>query len=226
MSSQFIMPAMPDQKIVRKEGESLLNRSNDYKITSEDSYIASWSLVEAHDKAIARIGEIFDPFVSGLFKLHKMAVELRSGFVQPLIASKSALLVKRQDYSREQERIKRLADEAAAEKLRAAQAKELEKQAKRLEKTGDADSAAVLREEAKTLPTPKLPPTAAVPKQAGSVVKTRWLFEITDPEKVDRLYCSPDEKKIRKIVDALGDKAPIEGIRIWKETKEHSRSSS
>jgi peroxiredoxin family protein len=225
MSSQFIMPAVPTTSAIRKEGESLVDRARDLCIRDEDSYVASWAMVQAHDAAIGRVSAVFDPFVSGLNKLHKMAVELRDGFIKPLVLSKTSLLDRRSMFRQEQERIKKDQDAKAALALQAQQKKDLEKLAKKEQKAGNVEAAETLREEAKNVPLPAMAPTAAVPKQAGAVIRERWTFEITDPDKVEREYCSPDATKIRKVVEALGDKAKISGIRIWKDTKEHSRSA-
>lgn len=222
----FTMPIVPKQKDLIKQGTSLIDRSKTLKVKDEDSYIAAWSLVEAHDRAIVKVAEVFDPFVSGLHKMHKAAVALRDGFIKPLSESKSRLLAARVSYRNEQERLRKLEDEKKAEALRLQQKKELEREAKKTEKAGDVETAAVLREEAATLPLPMFASAPAVPKTAGSFTRKRWLFEITDPDKVEREYCEPDESKIRKVVDALGDKAPISGLRIWEEEKEHSRSAS
>lgn len=222
--NQFIMPTQPDQKIVRKEVDSLISIAQKLEIKDEDGYIASWAIVGRHDDAMKRVTEVFGPFVQGLHQLHKMAVELRDSFIRPIAVSKNRLLDARSDFRQEQERLKKLEDEAKAAKLQAEQKKELERVAKELAKAGEKEAAAVVREEAKNVPLPVIAPTAAVPKLDGSVIKTRWVFSIDDPDAVERLYCSPDEKKIRKIVEALGDKANLKGVRVWKETKEHSRA--
>lgn len=223
--NDFIMPAVPKQDAIRKESQSLMERSGGLVIHDEDGYLASWALVEHHDLAMQRISATFDPFVSGLHKLHKMAVELRDSFLRPIAVSKQSLLTRRAEYRLEQERLKKLEDEKQAAALQALQKKELERLAKKTEKAGDAEAAAVLREEAKTVPLPVMAPTAAVPVQSGSVIKARWTFEIIEPDKVEREYCDPSSTKIRKVVEALGDKAKISGIRIWKDVKEHSRSA-
>lgn len=224
MIEQFTLPVVPKTAIIQKESSSLLERSRDLKIENEDGYLAAWALVGKHDEALERIKQVFDPFVLGLNKLHKMACDLRRGFIEPLECSKSSLLTTRAVYRFEQERLKKIEDDKRAAELQAQQKKELEREAKKLQKAGDNEAAEVLREEAKIVPLPVMAPTAAVPQSAGSVIRQRWTFDVIDADKVEREYCEPSMTKIRKVVEALGDKARISGIRIYKEVKEHSRS--
>jgi hypothetical protein len=56
-----------------------------------------------------------------------------------------------------------------------------------------------------------------------ATVRRHWAFEIVDPEAVPRLYCSPDERKIRETVEALKEAAEIPGVRVFEETKVQSR---
>ena len=218
------IPTMPDQKALEKSTAPLLEQTKKYEIKSEDHFIASWTLIERHDAAIKKIEETFDPFVSGLHNLHKMAIKLRDNFLKPIVESKKALLGKRMLYRGLQEEAKRKADEAAAKILQQQTQRELERQAKAVEKKGDSETAEVLREHAAAVPLQFFSSAPAVPVQAGSVVRERWVFEIVDPAAVEREYCSPDEKLIRPVVEALGPACKISGLKIEREKKEHSRS--
>jgi len=221
---KFEVPKIPDTKQADQLSKSLLGQSVNLKIKDEDTFIASWALVERHDAAIAKVEEMFNPFVSGLHSLHKMAVELRDQFLTPLRQSKKILLDRRQVYRQEQDLIAKKKADEEAERLRKAQAKDLEKEAKQLERKGDIETAAVLREQASIMPAPVVPIVSAVPKLAGSVVKTSWKFSVENEALVPAEYRIVDEKKIRAVVNALGDKANIPGVKIWSETAEHSRA--
>jgi hypothetical protein len=221
---QFTLPSTPDQKQAAVLVKSLTKQAENYQITDEDGFIASWSLVERHDQAIAKIGEWFNPFVDGLYKLHKMAIALRAQFLDPIVASKRALLGERQSYRTKQNRLAQEKADRDAETLRQAQAKELQKEAKKEERAGNVEVATVLREQAKTLPPPVVPVMPATPKQEGSVVKKSWKFRIDNEAIVPNEYRTVDESKIRKVVNALGDKANIAGVSVWEEEKEHSRA--
>lgn len=224
MSTQFALPAQPDQRQATTLVKNLTAQSADLKIRDEDDFIASWSLIERHDQAIAKIGEWFDPFVKGLHEMHKMAIALRDQFLKPVVASKDRLLGERKNYRIEQERKARIAADRKAEELRKLQAKELTQEAKKLERAGDVETATVLREQAKTMPAPAVPVAAAVTKQAGSVLKASWKFAVENEAIVPHEYFTLDESKIRRVVNALGDKANIPGVTVWQETDEHSRA--
>ena len=221
---EWKIPQAPDRKAIAKRAAPLLEQSKNYEIKSEDHFVASWTIVTRHDEAIAKIEEMFDPFVSGLHKLHKMAIAMRDEFLKPIVESKKALLGKRMLYRGLQEAAKKKADEAAALVLQKQTQKELERQAKAVEKKGDSETAEVLREHAAAVPLQFFSSGPAVPKQEGSVIKERWVFEIVDPAAVEREYCSPDPKLIRPVVEALGPACKISGLKITKEEKEHSRS--
>jgi predicted RNA-binding protein with RPS1 domain len=217
----FALPAIPDQR----EATALVKKLQDpIDIKTEDEYLASWAIVQRHDEVIVKISEMFDPFVDGLHKLHKMAVSLRAGFLDPVVHSKKMWLSRRLTYSQVKEAAEKRLRDAAADALRKQQMKDLEKDAKKLEKQGETEAAAVVREQAATLPTPQLPIMPAVPKQAGSVTRTTWKFEIDNADEIPREFCDPNPTKIRKVVEALGDKCKIPGVRVWQETSEHSRA--
>jgi len=222
--AEFKLPKIPDQKKLSSQIAPLVDQSKSLVITTEDHFVASWALIERHDHAIKRVGEIFDPFVSGLHNLHKMAVGLRDQFLKPIVISKQELLAKRSVYRREQERIAAETRKKAAELLQKEAAKELTREAKKLEKRGDTEAAGVLFDQAKSVPLPAIAPSApATPKQSGSVITKRWKWRIVNPDEVQREYCDPTPSKITKVVTALGDKAPIKGIEIWQEESEISR---
>jgi hypothetical protein len=221
---QFALPTIPNQKEASTLVRSTMNEAAGLAIKDEDGFIASWALVDRHDQAIKKIEEMFNPFVDGLHKLHKMAIGLRDQFLIPVKQSKNAILGARQTYRIEQERLKKIEADKQAEILRKAQAKEMEKEAKKLEKTGDVEAAQVVREQAAVMPAPVVPIAPATPKQEGSVVKKTWKFAVDNEALVPIEYRTIDESKIRKVVNALGDKAGIPGVHIWQETSEHSRA--
>lgn len=218
------IPEIPAEKALSKETTPLLGQANSLVIKSEDHFIASWAVVQQIDAAIMRVEAAFDPFVAGLYKLHKLAIKMRDSFVDPLYAAKQRLMTLRRAYREEQEEIKRKADEAAAEAIRKAQQKELERAAKSAEKQGQPEVAMALREEKASVRLTYFNPTPAVPKQEGSVIRERWVFEIIDPAAVEREYCSPDPKLIRPVVERLGPAAKISGIKIELEKSESSRT--
>src|SRR6267142_4983979 len=152
--AEFKLPAVPNLTQANKLSVPIIDQARDLAIKDDDSYIASWALIERHDQAIAKVGEWFDPFVSGLNQLHKMAVALRAQFIDPLVASKNRLLAERKRHRTEQDVIAQKKRDADAEILRKQEAAALLKEAKKIEKSGDVETATVLREQAATLPAP------------------------------------------------------------------------
>ena len=88
-------------------------------------------------------------------------------------------------------------------------------QAAALEKTGQRKAANELL--AKPIETAPIRPSGP-PKIAGLSSRKRWTFEITDATKIPREYLVPDEKKIRKIVEAMGAETKIDGVRAYQTT--------
>lgn len=233
----FELGTIPDQKKADELTKELLE--HDFEITDDDMYIASWPIVQKHDEVLELLtkgkqGFIgFDSFVNGLYKLHKSAVQLRAQFVDPVERSKRKWLERRRIYADKKAAEKKKADEAAAEALRKQEAAQLEKDAKKFEKRGDVESAAVLREQAKTMPAPTIPWSRPLPKQEGEVETPRWEFAVDDFEKVPDAYKLLDhtkkgereliESKIRAIVSKLGDKMAIPGVRVWSSKSVSSR---
>ena len=129
---EFKIPVVPDQRQLLATSKPLLALADSFKITTEEHFVAGWGIVERLDQAIARVGESFNPFVQGLYKMHKMAVKLRAQFLDPLEAAKRFVLEERQRYREEQEELKRREPERAARALQQQQKKELLREAKHL----------------------------------------------------------------------------------------------
>lgn len=57
---------------------------------------------------------------------------------------------------------------------------------------------------------------AEATKVSGVSFVTKWCFEVNDPDAVPKEFTMPDEVKIRRRVEALGESANIPGVRVWK----------
>lgn len=220
------MPMIRAQKEIEKQNSSLLKTAGGFLITTEDHFNAAWILVQNLDAAMRRVADTFDPIVSAAHKLHKMVKAVRDGFYDPLDEAKEALMKRRYAYREQQEQIRRDAEAKLAAGLQAQQKKDLEKQAKAAERTGNLQFAAVLREQKEAVPLPVIKSEPAVPKNEGSVIRERWIYTIVDPAAVEREFCSPDDKLIRPVVEALGPACKISGLKIEKDVSEHSRRVS
>lgn len=56
---------------------------------------------------------------------------------------------------------------------------------------------------------------------ATTTMIEKWTFEVTAPEEVDRLLCSPDDKKIQSLID--GGIREIKGVRVFNKFIQSSR---
>jgi hypothetical protein len=241
MSETFAMTTQPDPRAAEQLSKPILGQK--FEIVDDDTLIAAGSVVRRHDEVIKKLTEGdgekflgFDGFVNGLYKMHKASVQLRAQFVQPLLDSKTAWLKRIQAFTTKREAEAARTRELAAETLRKEEAKALEKDAKKLQRQGEAEAAAVLREQAATLPVPTLPVERATPRLPGSVETPVWKFSVADYSKVPMAYRTLDpmkktereiiDSKIRAVVAKLGNTLPIEGVEVWNENKLSFRSEA
>src|ERR1700731_1724888 len=167
-TKDFDPPTVPDQAKAGAIVKKLNIAPANVVLKDQEDFDGSWAVIQRHDEALAAIGEMFDPFVDGLHKLHKMAVGLRAKFLDPVVASKKLWLRARITYSEAAAARKKKEDDEAAERIRKANAAVLVADAKKAEKRGDVETATVLREQAKTMPAPSMPSAPAVTRPAGS----------------------------------------------------------
>jgi hypothetical protein len=221
---KYEVPERPKEALLEKRTAPILKQCHAFTaITSEDHYLAAGALIQRIDDAAKWIEAVGRPFVLGLDRMHKAGVAWLKKQTVPLADQKSRLLSMRMSWKAIEEKKREEAAAKVAEALRKKQQQELGKMARAAEKKGDTEQAEVLREQAAEMPLPFID-TGAQIIQEGFYVKERWVFEVTDPDKVPREFCSPDDKKIRAHVDAYGPTATIAGVQIKKEVKEHSRS--
>jgi hypothetical protein len=152
--------------------------------------------------------------------------KLRDELVDQAKEMKKLLLQKRVDYRIAVDAEAKRVSDAQAEILRKQQLKDAEKEAKRLERSGDVESANGIREFAKTAPAPQVAPLQTLAKQSGFVMTDDWVFEITNPSLVPRNLCLPSEKLLRAHVNAYQDTIAVPGVKITKKPKEYTRPSA
>jgi len=195
--------AVLDQNLV----ETLKNDSNDLVAESTAMQIIDTATAEAasalmHDiKAMkSSVGATFDPVCDSTHKAWKAAVAARNKHLEPLEQAETVLRRKMSVYQL------RVEEERQAE-IRAAQAKAVAE----AEKAAAADPVAAF--EPPTQVVVAAPPPA--PKISGISTRKDWDFEVQDITKLPAQYLLADEKKIRKVVQALGDQANIAGVRVF-----------
>ena len=156
-------------------------------------------------------------------QLHKVVCAQEKALLQPIAAwidggpGKNGASHAIAAWDLEQRRKREKEQQEAQAALDRQHAKDTEKTAKALEKQGEADMADQVRQQAPyTRPVAYVPPVA---RPAGVSLPTalKYDFEITDPAAVPRMYCKPDEAKIKAQVKVLGKDAvgAIAGVRVF-----------
>lgn len=158
----------------------------------------------------------FDPVITAAHKAHKEACAAKKKHEAPLIEAEFIIKGCIGTYTAAQEQARR-AEEArlAAEAKKQAEERAMA-EAAALEKQGDKETAKAIVEEAIAAPPPVV--QLAAPKMSGFSTKQTWAFKVVAPELVPREYMTVDEKKIRKVVQALGMSAKIPGVQVYAET--------
>lgn len=149
--------------------------------------------------------EAFDPIIKKAHAAHKEAVAQKKKACAPLLEAENVVKRLMGDYAAEQERARREAEALARRKALAEAERERLEQAAALEEAGRQEEAEALIEE--PVQAPAAVEDMPKPKAEGISVSKRWEFRILDPAKVKPAYLIVDEKKVRKVVRALGSEA-------------------
>lgn len=114
-------------------------------------------------------------------------------------------------YQLEQQRKKEQAQRDAQALLDKEHDRSVAKQVKQLERAGEpALAQQVLQQKEFTRPVASAAPAASV-----APVKQEYDYEITNADLVPRVYCCPDEPKIKKQVKLMGKDTQIAGVRVF-----------
>lgn len=208
------LTALPVIRTLEAEVRTILSQP-DYSITDADSYKDAAGTLGRVKSALKQIEEqrtsITQPINESLRRINAQAKDASAPWLEVERKIKRAIVA----YDEEQDRIRREAQRRADEEARK-ERERLEKQAAKAAAAGKDEKAADLELRAATVVAPVV--AAETPKVEGVSRRLVVKFDITDPAAVPRNYCTPDEKKIRKIVDAMNGDIEIPGVRIWKES--------
>jgi hypothetical protein len=119
-------------------------------------------------------------------------------------------------YALEQRNIALAAQQRANQEAEEAREKLLAK-AERASDDGNHARAVILEARAGSVQAPMI--ESQTPKVAGVQLRERWVFEVTDPDRVPREFLMVDERLIRAEVNAKEGLAKIPGVRIWSTLK-------
>ena len=234
------LATLPETTALAKESTDLHTQCQEFEIIDAQSAQDAGQLLKIVKGLKEKVSATFDPVVDLAFKAHKAAVAARNEHMSPLDASDRLLRKKLGDYQFEEQRkreaeIRRRQAQAEAEEAErrereaAVQREIIEKQrheAAAAKRAGDEARAKELREQAnkqaaEVRAAEAAPVVVAIvappppPKVAGVTVRMVPDFTIEDASKLPAAYLIPDEKAIRKVVAALGEKANIPGVRVF-----------
>lgn len=170
------------------------------------------------DRALKNRLSFIAPIVEAAHNAWKVSTERRREITEPLEKCKDYLARKIGIWKQmETERIRLEQERIRADMKKQAEETQL-KAAVELEDRGHAEAAEAILEQ------PTYVPPVILPTPEGKT-RTIWKFEIVREDDIPREYMLPDISGIGKVVRALGEKAHIPGIRIFKETKAFASSS-
>lgn len=202
---------------VSRESNEIATITQAFKVVTAEGFAAAGGLLTRIKGQLKRLEEarvrITGPLNEALRQVNAQAKESAQPLLESEARIKRALLV----YNEAQEQLRReeqrRADEAAARER-----KRLQEIAERAAAKGQAEKAEVFQERADTVVAPVV--TRAPPKVQGVSMREVWKFEVTDPSKINPAFLTPDEQKIRKVVQSMrGDAQELvgAGVRIWSE---------
>ena len=214
--SSINLPVPQADPELSESAKRLLKQAQSIKVTTSQEYEAAatvrQTLTERRKEVVAKRAEMWDPLakltkaVQTLFnpplKVLDQAIEVISGTMGTYANAQRNIALERQ----------RIADqeaEDAREKLLA--------KAEKAEDAGMHDRAAVIEARARSVQAETI--QSETPQVAGIQLRERWLFEVTDPDKVPREYLMVDERLVRAEVNAKEARAKIPGVRIWSTLK-------
>lgn len=208
-----------DANAIRMSIDSILAMAEEMQIESaNDVAVVEGILTKCRD-ARERVESFLGPHIKRAFEQHRSLTADKRKFTDKIDKAERILKPKLADFLyREDQR--KLAEARERERIRVrveAKAGETADEAHRLVKAGEHEKAAEVVNagyaEVERLEN-SVPDSPAVMAESHSV-RTHWDFEITDPSKVPAKFLMPDEKKIRKIVEALKDQFDAPGIRAF-----------
>lgn len=228
---------MPVKKVVKKEAAApssvslvvpradpelsnsakrMLSQAQGLKVITADDYESAAAVLQnltAREKDIeAQKAELWNP----LAKLTKGVQALFNPPLKVLDEAKRVVSGKMGVYALEQRNIALAAQQRANQEAEEAREKLLAR-AHTAWDNGDTDRAYTLEDRANSVQAPTVEPE--IPKVSGIQLRERWLFEVTDPEKVPREFLMVDVALIRAEVNAKESAAKIPGVRIWSTLK-------
>jgi len=226
----------PETSTDEAEGKLIVPEAQGFRVTNQDEYEAALSFMRRCKEKIKYFETKFEKAIKTAFDLHRSMTKLRGDLSMPYNNAYSIVEREASRWFQEQRRIAAAAEEAARREAKEkAEAERRERERKleeeRLQTAQDFIDAGHHAEADKILEAPVyVPPAASViadvlpielaPKKVkGATVRQKWIHRVTDKTLLPEEYKMADDRKIAKVVAALGPEAKIPGIEILEDMK-------
>lgn len=200
--------------------------ANAYVCATPDDYAHAAQLLEALRTMEDRIDAKLGPIIDDAFKTHRQLTSLRAEMKDPIVTAAKAVKQRCAIWREAEDRKAREESARLAREQQAIERAAAEQQAKQLEADGQAETAALVRDEAQHAPAPAIHVPSAVPKVAGMVERFDYGFRITNRSLIPDEFWIVDEKAIAALVRSQKDAFSVPGVEITKTPATSFRKTS
>lgn len=180
---------MPKVEGYEDKSTALIRQADEIQVITVEDLETAGILRKAFAGIRDQINKTFDPLISGAHQQHKALLSAKKKIDDPLAKKDTKVKLLMEDYHDEIERKrqKALADAEAerqrVERERVAEEARLQKEAEEEEAAGNTEKAEELIQQAATVETQPVEPTAVIPervKSVGSSARQLWSAEVVD----------------------------------------------
>lgn len=170
---------------MKTEVNSLTLRIQKMEVVSQETLEVAADLLKNLIIVKKKVETLFDPQIDASYKSWQIALQQKKNFIGPLTEAEKSIKKKTGDYIIEQNRVLEEKRLKAEEEARKKEEKLKAKLAKKIEKTEDSETRAILEEQMEN--TVVQPETAYMPnavKVNGMVQQKDWKIEVVDKRKL------------------------------------------
>lgn len=210
---------MIEQKL-EQGGALMVQAAKGLTIASAEDYDTGAAYLKEIKDRVKGIKEYWKEPKSRAQAAHKALVAREAQMLKPLEEAESIIKKAMLDYTREVER-KRQEAEEAARRAREAEVRRMEALAEKAAQNGDEDAAEVLRDMAEDVPIQAVAAEAA-PVVKGVSVRTTWKARVTDPKLVPAYFDGYELRSINmtalnNIAKWRNGEAEIPGVEFYED---------
>jgi hypothetical protein len=214
MSTALVtVPQTAIEQITAKRSDLLL-QAQSLTITDDASYRAAGELALSIKALRDTITSDFAPAKKAAHDAHKAVCAQEKKHLDALAEPDALVRQKLSKYAAEIDRQRQEAERAAIQVAEQQARERVIERAVEAEESGNKQLAERILS-GPVIPEAPAPVTYRVPRASGIAMIDRAMFEITDAALLPREYLTPDEAKIRGVVEALELSANIPGVRVW-----------